>query len=466
MSVTHYLSIVFSRQRWRSALWFGLLLHGFLGVFALGKEIMEGFNLSFLINSVQFALVQGALILLVITTSKQEKQRYSLDTRFYLTCYKSERHRFLALKRNALGNVQALIGISQDELPEHQQDRLATRKDLMVSQSVFEWLPCTALKITDIQFELMDEWYELPWVINDQGLDTILKRFNAIDRYDYNGLTLAVHDWHAQPEQFSIRFKKSFYYNYLATNMLPEMQLPGGLTYRSLLEPGPSLSTLNTALPENHLGLSCLIRTNDGGLIIPRRSQHTNVFKGQLSPSVSGVANLGTCRNAEGAYTALAWLLQELSEELPFLYNAPDIFAEPLHNIASQALFLGMTRELRRCGKPEVFFFLPLEVSTEQVLSLWDKSTNSGSIQTLNSLHGIDHNENSGLLVVDEEELFSRIRPHSIVRNKKMLKRDNAELSVVLPAKEQADILSESLLANLILYQYHLQNTPVAEPAV
>ncbi|NAW34737.1 hypothetical protein [Halomonas alimentaria] len=304
MSVTHYLSILFSRQRWRHALLAALLLHFGLGAYAFTQDIALGLNLSLLINTVQFALIQAALMLLYTSTSKQEGQRYSQDPRFYLKLYKDERYRMLALQRHTAGDTRALTGIPTDKCVGPALIRLASRHDLLISQSVLEWTPQRPMTISEVTFELMDEWYDLPWIVTEHGLDTILKRFNAVDRYDYNGLTLATHDWHASSDRFALRFKKSFYYNYLATNMLPEMRLPGGLTYRDLLEPGPCLSELASALPENHLGLSCLIRTRDGALILPRRSQHTTVFKEQLSPSVSGAANLATCRTPSGDYFA------------------------------------------------------------------------------------------------------------------------------------------------------------------
>ncbi|WP_447553350.1 hypothetical protein [Vreelandella sp. EE22] len=458
MSVTHYLSIKFSRPRWRYALWVALVLHGVFGLYALGKELGLGLNLSLLINAVQFGLVQAALILLAITTNKQEKQRYSLDTRFYLNCYKKERHRFLALERETSGNLRALTGLDQ-RLNDAEVERLAKRDDLIVSQSVLEWLPDQALSVEDIEFHIQDDWYEMPWIIGEQGLDTILKRFNAIERYDYNGLTLAVHDWQASPDRFVLSFKKSFYYNYLATNMLPELTLPGGLSYRNLLEPGPALSPLSSALPENHLGLSCLIRTSDGGLIIPRRSQLTTVFKGQLSPSVSGAANLETCRDEQGNYSAHAWLMKELCEELPFIHDATELFEQPIAEIARKTQFLGMTRELRRCGKPELFMFLPLEITTQEVFTRWEHYyQDADNRPSITSLHGIDHNENSGLLVVEEQQLFERLKTRCVVRPGRGPMKEITEFHTTLDADGHTDILSESLVANLILYRYHQQS--------
>lgn len=454
MSITHYLGILFSRQRWRHALLAALLLHLMLGAYALVVDITRGLDLSLIINSVQFALVQAALMLLYRNTSKQEGQRYSLDTRFYLKQYCDERHRFLALQRQASGNLKALHGLPHDIDSGSGLARLTTRHDLIISHSVLEWAPERPLPISEIRFELQEDWYELPWIVAEHGLDTILKRFNAVDRYDYNGLTLATHRWQATPDHFTLTFQKSFYYNYLATNLLPEFSLPGGLTYRDLLEPGPQLSELHSALPENHLGLSCLLRTRDGALIIPRRSQHTNVFKGQLSPSVSGAANMSTCRDPAGGYSPLAWLDQEFVEELPFLASASEALPQPLHHYLAQASFLGMTRELRRCGKPELFFFLQLPIDAVQVRTLWALHQHASSEDAaLTALKGIDHNENAGLLVIDEEQLFQRITTRVVQGARRWPSQRQTDFHIVLPQGDKADILSESLLANLILYR-------------
>ncbi|WP_431023354.1 hypothetical protein [Halomonas sp. H5] len=68
-------------------------------------------------------------------------------------------------------------------------------------------------------------------------------------------------------------------------------------------------------------------------------------------------------------------------------------------------------------------------------------------------MQGIDHNENAGLLVVNEAELFQRITPRVIQPPRRWPNAKQIELHVVLPQGDQADILSESLLVNLILYR-------------
>ncbi|GAA3901878.1 hypothetical protein GCM10022228_10790 [Halomonas cibimaris] len=56
MSITDYLSILFSRQRWRHALLAALSLHLILGAYALLVDITRGMDLSLLVNTVQFSL--------------------------------------------------------------------------------------------------------------------------------------------------------------------------------------------------------------------------------------------------------------------------------------------------------------------------------------------------------------------------------------------------------------------------
>lgn len=452
MSIAQHLSITFSHKRWRVLLLAVIVVYPVIGVVALRGDIAGGLTLSLLFDVVQLLLVEGALALLYRSTSKEERDRYSLDTRFYLRRYRDERHRFLALARTPDGAVTALTGVPPEVvagLLSPVPDDAATR-GLVVSHSILEWAPPGAMSIADVEFEVRDERYELPWVVGDGGIDTILRRFNAVDRHDYNGLTLATRGREERPGSFRLHFAQSFYYNYLITNSLPELRLPGGLTYRDLLEPGPGLSELPTALAENHLGMSCLLRTSDGHLVIPRRSEHTNVFKGQLSPSVSGVAGVGSCRDADGGYSPLAWLARELAEELPYLAVDDSTFPGGPRDHLARARVLGMTRELRRCGKPELFFLLDLPVDAAHVRAVWARR-GEGEAASAELATSIDHNENVDLSVVHEDRFLAGISTR--VRHAGRRWRDRrAAFEAVFAHDGRTDVLSESLLANVLLY--------------
>lgn len=438
MSVTEHLSVTFSRPWWRRVLLAVICVYPVIGLVALWFDVTDGFGLSLLFDVAQLVLVWGGLLLLFAGTSKEEDDRYSLDTGFYLTRYRDEVGRVLAVRPGADGG-QVLTGLGRDAV-EVLTGPAGEVPGLVVSHSVLEWAPSRPWPITDVRFEVGDDRYDLPWVIGEGGIERVLQRFNAESRRDYNGLTLATRGWQADGDGIRLTFARSFYYSYFVTNMLPEVTVSGRLTYRDLLEPGPALNDLGGALPENHLGMSCLVRTADGALVVPRRSQDTHVFKGQLSPSVSGGASPGSCRDAELGYSPLSWLVRELSEELPFLAGADDVFPGGLRAELARAVVLGMTRELRRCGKPELFFFLDLPVPAARVRELAARWRDDGSRP------GIDHHENERVLVLDEAEVLAGLTTQTRGRGK------GRRSDVVLTVAGAPYVVSESLLANLVLY--------------
>lgn len=456
MTVTQYLSILFSRPRWRHVLGAALVAHLVVGGFALLRALLAGIDLSLIMDGIQFALIQAALFLLYFSSSRMENVRYSLDTQFYVERYYKEHSRFLAMKREGMGGYGAQIGLEAGDTR-----RLAGRRDLIVSQSLLEYRPPADATIQDLAFRLEDNWYELPWVVADQALEITLKRFNALEKYDYNGLLMAVTGLERGPEGATLVFEKATYYSYLVTNMLPEVELPGGLTYRDMLEPGPALATLETSQPENHLGLNCLYRTRDGDFIIPRRSQNTNVFKGQLSASVSGASNLHTCRlGRTGTYGPLAWLINETREELPFLFTeeGQPTGDEALEDLLGEARFLGITRELRRCGKPEAFFFCPLPLTTGEVRQrLVAHRRARGETVEMSEIRAIDYNENAGFLLVNEAALFEGLGQHIEPgkRRPPLFRKARPEFQHRLRHEGETYVVSEALFVNLVLYQHH-----------
>ncbi|MGX5913497.1 hypothetical protein ACR0ST_02010 [Aliidiomarina sp. Khilg15.8] len=419
-------------------------------------------TIAFIEDFVQFFLIQAAITFLYLNSSKNEKTRYSLDTSFYLKFYAAEQHRWLWLDKRPGkdSKVSAKIGLSAQEVAEARKSSRSS--NLLLSQSVLQYLPSKLLSITDVKFELDDEWYELPWFVADHALDQTLRRFNALEKYDYNGLTLSLKAIQPADEQLTLRFRKSNYYSYLATNMLPEVRLPGGLSYRDVLEPGPALHSPDVAMAENHVGLSCLMLTTDNYLLIPVRKKTTNVFKGQLSPSVSGAGNMPTCfDNVKSIYSPLAWLAQETIEELPFLQLPVANLAtfpkelNALREELASASFLGMSRELRRCGKPELFFSYQLPWDAAHVKALqtsFERSANAGAIKDSQDIHTIDLNENASYLLVPADTLYESLSCKTEGKSR--------ETSVLLNWDNNQYVVSESLLVNLILLRQH----EVADP--
>ncbi|USA44004.1 hypothetical protein NCG89_04295 [Spongiibacter taiwanensis] len=470
MPVTQYLAIYFSRPSRRILLLVIVALHFLVGTYGFHSEVHSNggvLSLSLMVNVTQFLIIQLALLFLFSSSLRTETSRYSHDTAFFLRTYSEELPRWLFLTSRGTTTYVPTINLTKHlHIPKRSQLDIEDRKDLILSQSVLEHLP--DLKdlpgICDVEFELTEDTYQLPWYITENGLDRILKRFNASEKFDYNGLTLSLQRICIEKSAPRLTFRRSSYYSYLATNMLPEVPISDGLTYREVLEPGPKLNSLKVAIPENHLGLSCLFVTSDHYLLIPIRSKFNNVFQGQLSPSVSGAGNIGTCYSeSEGIYSPRAWLEKELQEELPFLCNStqtiiPTDQTERKHFLA-QARYLGMSRELRRCGKPEIFFSLNLPASMLQMANAIadDKSAREFKSSKI-SAYSPDFFENENYLLIKSDEIFKSL--YSKSRKNRVMKTLSHPLGevqkineVCISFKNKEYVLSESLLINLIFFK-------------
>ena len=148
-----------------------------------------------------------------------------------------------------------------------------------------------------------------------------------------------------------------------------------------------------------------------------------------------------TCssKNIDDSLSPLYWLQNEMNEEL-FLDSNDDKIKNFIYELTTRALFLGISRELMRLGKPEVFFAIQLTNRDTQFLkqNLLNLSQNKNE--------SIDQNENKDFLWINID---------SIVREYKYKNDDY----FITHSKEEYK-LSESLIVNILLYlEYTSSNT-------
>ena len=220
--------------------------------------------------------------------------------------------------------------------------------------SVREWGYPAPVSIERLTVELEPSSYQIPWYI-EQYAEDLIRRFSPAKTF--NGTTLRLNGF-GDDERIAFRFQYARYYDYLVTNGSHDSVLFNELTVRDILEPGPALSPLEASHCANHLGLSALIVSEDNFLLLQLRSQHVSSFAGMLSPSVSGAANADTFQNAQGSLTFAAWFEAELGEEVSSQLTLNDF---------SGVEALGVSRELIRLGKPEIFFVARARLSRSEI---------------------------------------------------------------------------------------------------
>lgn len=154
---------------------------------------------------------------------------------------------------------------------------------------------------------------------------------------------------------WTLRLQSAGYFDYVRSNLMMDWQGPAGrlrdLVHRTGRLPAPEESPLADAL-----GISVLLVTADGGLIVQRRARSVMVWPGALGPSAAGMA---APEDFAGAAT-LADLcpLREAGEELGL---PPEVIG------GVEPRFLGLTREFVRGGAPELLYAAHLPLSEAEL---------------------------------------------------------------------------------------------------
>lgn len=428
MTLIESLKVRFSKGWYRWPLF--ALANALLAIF-LAVTAYDISSLNTVLSGLEAVLITGSIYWLFFLTRKTEKLRYSDDPRFYRDRYPNEKNRMIALEFGPDGEIVGTrVGWDDSE----------TACTHVYSLSVLEWRPTSPHSLTSLKFEMLPEDYELPWFIESFATEILIQKFNLSRKFDFNGATLSVRDYSPDgPDgQFTLSMRRSCYYSYLVTNCVPEADTIPGLPVRQMLEPGKRLNRLADSFCENHLGLSALLITGDGYVVLPVRGMNLNVARGQVASSISGAANIQTCMDTNSV-SPEAWFLTELGEELPGIIAPEDLGEE----WPERTRFLGMTRELRRLGKPEVFFALRLATLTSgKLLNRLpnDKSGNTPEehksfllchLNDLTTLSKKGRRQGKAEIVVNREAFFPKPR---------------------VPKPQFTVTLSESLLVNLALH--------------
>ena len=154
-----------------------------------------------------------------------------------------------------------------------------------------------------------------------------------------------------------------YYKTYLHTNLLVDYEPKNKSSIRSIAHPDGQLEPLEESLLANHIGFNVLVFTPLGELIIPVRSKDVSYAPLELSASISGA--VAAYDVSDGRPLQEHVIIREGLEELGLLRNEV---------VEDSIQFLGLTRELLRGGKPELFFAMETKLTYSEVVERWKQA--------------------------------------------------------------------------------------------
>lgn len=409
------------------------------------ESITEFFSI-FLENKffILLFIITLAITYLIKQTNKDEKRLFSSSKYILFPKYLNDIEKLICHPNNPAEIIEATRAKKENKPFDINffDKKIYTKSIYLIEPSILS--SNNIDKISNLEFRHNGQSYSPPPLISSIAKEKLVEKFNhqSNNKSNYNGVTLRVKNVLIENNKIILEMETSFFFYYLITNMIADIEIFYNTTVRDILEPGqPSykLNNLNITQAENHLGLNCLLIDEHKNILIGIRNHKVSAFKGQLSPSVSGAANLVTCSSKDGNLSPLFWLEHEMNEEIFSNSNNAEI-KKFISSLSSKAIFLGLSRELMRLGKPEAFFAIKLSNIEKEELKHYMFNSNEKSPD-----QSIDQNEN---------ESFSWINLDNIIKNNQY-KHDNKNdhYTITIPTYgEHRFVLSESLLVNMLLY--------------
>lgn len=219
------------------------------------------------------------------------------------------------------------------------------------------------LDLKDIYFIHEGSTFQLPQIIKgitEEAYNRKVKLLRTKKQYR-NEKNLRLKS--IQIDKATLNVEDVYYKDYIHTNMVLDFKKNGHQTLRNTIHKG-KLEKLEESVLANHLGINILLFTIDNKLILLKRSKRTALMQGQLC-SVSG------------AFNATGVLNNSINTPVPFSQLLSFLYREAVEEIGVKAenifdlVVLGITRELIRGGKPELFTVAKVSSTELEVKKQW-----------------------------------------------------------------------------------------------
>lgn len=226
------------------------------------------------------------------------------------------------------------------------------------------------LDMSHFIFEFEESVFELPSGIKEHTQEAYKNLVKNLHYTNEENLRLrklsiknGVYTFHTQPV---------YYEDYLHSNMLMDYKVDSNKTLRGIIHKDGQLETLQESKLANHLGINILLFTPAGSLILPLRSKKVSYAPSEYSSSISGAVSAHDV--STGNKLSQLSILREGIEELGL--KRTDILIESIK-------FLGLSRELIRGGKPELFFTINTKLTREEINNRWNNAKDKWENKTL-----------------------------------------------------------------------------------
>lgn len=222
-------------------------------------------------------------------------------------------------------------------------------------------LPLSAI---EVKVDTARPEYQVPDMIEGKANDVL----EMIWEFFHDSTTIRLNALQKTSKGITLIVSKAHYKDYIGTNYAMDALLAQKGWKRSLrdtVHPASRLCSLEDSLLCNHIGVSTLVFTRDNYLAIPIRStEKMATWQQTVGPSISGATSYDDDMYTRYGGPIASWI-REGREELG-VDNSD--FTD------GSEIFLGLTRDLLRGGKPEMFFATHMNITRTKLEQKFHKA--------------------------------------------------------------------------------------------
>lgn len=213
--------------------------------------------------------------------------------------------------------------------------------------------------------------------------------------------------------------QRTTYFDMLITNRAMDYNL-GETTLRRMFEFTPKLTPLKKSKFANHIGITGVIISKDGYVLIEKRDRSKSTWRDKFGPTISFslkssalVPNDGSLLNVDINQKIIDCIKNSLKENYSFIEK------EDYEPLTFSKCFMGLARDLLEGGKPNMYFCVRLNKTAEEVTLNMQKYASLGEvIKGTYKVFNIKHDRNR-----DHELRYNYHYPYDTLSKDTDLKR-------------------------------------------
>lgn len=216
-----------------------------------------------------------------------------------------------------------------------------------------------------------DKIYEPPQFVRDNVLEIMKAHENS---YFGNWDTVRLDGYEIIGSKLIARTSRSTYFSHLLTNRAIDYRIAEQISLRQMFEYRDKLSSLETSIFSNHLGMLGIIVLDGGYTLFPHRANSSTISKNMITSGLAAALIHEEPSRSLSSSSTEAPFKDFILKKLPAAMKIPEecLYGDNSLKHEVSVRFLGFGRDVYEGGKPSFFYLIRVKMSVEEYFACHD----------------------------------------------------------------------------------------------